>query len=407
MRRILNIAYYEFLHILHAPVLLMMVIIVPGFYTVLFAGVYWQPYILQVPTAVVDWDQTEDSHRLIESYRNAEGFDLVLETTDYEQVKYAMNDGYIRAAVIIPEHLSADIQQHHRPEVLTVVDASNLIYAFNIRKNNRQVINNYMQDYTVRNLAGMGMLPADIVTLQSPLDSNIELYYNPDSNYVNFIFMGLLMMIIHQIGMLSVSLTIPREKEQNTWIQYLASPVPSWAIVTGKMLPYFISNFFNLTFILWLASMLLQLKMEGHVGLVIFLLLLYDLIITSIGFILAKISPNSLQITRYLMLLSVPLFMISGYTWPATHMHGSMQALGRLMPFTWMAHAMRTAALKQPEWADMTLTLAVMGGMALLSLAGALYLKKYRSLRPDEEKLAVNGGLGYPTRRHKKFVVDW
>ncbi len=106
----------------------------------------------------------------------------------------------------------------------------------------------------------------------------------------------------------------------------------------GKALPYFIAGFFNYGLLLWFAARFVHVKIWGSLPLILLLGLLYDVIITSFGFFLSTQAPNSLQVTRYLMLLSVPLFLISGYTWPGTHIPAALNALAWMLPHFSVSH---------------------------------------------------------------------
>jgi len=397
LKKILNIASYELIHIFKDPILFLIVFFVPILYAALFGIVYVQGVLDDIPLAIVDLDNSELSRDVITAFRTSPHFRIVDEIKTYPDLEKGMKEGTIRAGVVIPEDFKKNVISHRNPPLLTIYDGSNLIWGYNTRKNLLEVTNKFMITAAARYMGGLGMTEQEIKDVLDTVSCSTYVWYNPTFNYSNFLFMGLVMMIIHQIGFLSIGLTITREKEKNSWIQYLAAPVPHWQIFLGKSLPYFIMNFFNYGLLLWFAARFVHVKIWGDTWLIILLGLLYTIIIIATGYFVSYHAPNSLQVTRYLMLLSVPFFMISGYTWPATHIPEYLNLLAKALPFTWMAEGFRIATIKELGFAYIKPNILALSVMAVLAVALALSCKKRRK-PPQEHGLIVNSGVSYPAR---------
>ncbi len=395
MRQVYNIACYEVAHIFKDFILFLMVFLVPLGYAALFGAVYVAGTLTDIPLGIVDLDDSRLSHEIVTAFRNSPRFHIVETIGTYSRLEEGMKNGTVRAGIVIPENFEKKTELHQKTKIMTCYDASNLIWGYNIRKYALEVLNQFNAGHTAEYLAGLGMTKREIRDILDTVSCTTEIWYNPTLSYANFLFMGLVMMILHQLGLLSAGLTITREKEHNSWIQYLAAPVPGWKIFLGKALPYFIAGFFNYGLLLWFAARFVHVKIWGSLPLILLLGLLYDVIITSFGFFLSTQAPNSLQVTRYLMLLSVPLFLISGYTWPGTHIPAALNALARALPYTWMAEGFRLVTLKELGPGEVRITLVVMGVMAAASLLLALAFARRRN-SPVEQGLTVNGGPAYP-----------
>ncbi|MEN6460365.1 MAG: ABC transporter permease [Syntrophomonas sp.] len=398
MKQILNIAHYEVLHIFKDPILFLIVFIVPLVYAVLFGVVYCAGILNDIPIAIVDQDNTELSREVAQAFANSPQFKVVENISSYSQLQQGMNRGTVRAGVVIPADFAQKVAEHRHAEVLTVYDSSNLVYGYNIRKYALEITNQFNVNYTARNLAGLGLSQQEITNVMDAVSCNTSVWYNPTFSYVNFLYMGLMMMVIHQIGFLSISLTVTREKERGCWINYLCAPISRVKIIAGKCLPYFITNFFNYLLLIWFSSVFIHAKIEGSLFLIILLGLIYDLIITLAGFFISVQAPNSLQVTRYLMLLSVPFFLISGYTWPSSHMPAILNGIARLLPFTWMAEGFRLTTIKGLGIMQILPNVLVLSIMAAVAIILALTFNKMRTM-PDESGLTVNCGRSYPRRR--------
>lgn len=395
MKQIYNIACYETMMIFKDKTLVLMLFAVPLLYATVFGLVYSAGVLTNIPLAIVDLDQSKLSREVVTTFQNSSHFKEVSDINDYAQLKKAMNEGTVRAGIVIPEDFSQKVEQHRSTEVLSVYDSSNLLWGYNIRKYVREAVTDFNNRHTANYLAGLGMSQTQVTNILNTVSCNYEVWYNPTFSYATYFYTGLLLMVIHQICLLCISLTVTREKERNSWVQYLSSSLPSWKIFAGKALPYFIVNIFNYGLLLWIATYFVQAKIQGSVGLLFIFGLFFAVIITSLGFFISVHAPNSLQVTRYLMLISIPIFMTSGFTWPATHIPMAVNALARLMPFTWMAEAFRMVAGKNLTVAYLTVHLLVLGLMALITLIMAATFKKHRR-PPSHSGLVVNSHTSYP-----------
>lgn len=397
MKQILNIAHYEVVHIFKDRILFLIVFIVPILYAALFGMVYVSGTLQHVPLGIVDLDHSAESRAVVSAFGNTTNFKVIPEVNTYADLETGMKNGAVRAGIVIPEGYSQKLAEHQLTQILTVYDGSNLIYGYNTRKYLQQELNTFSIDHTAAYLGGLGMTKQEITNVMDPVSFSMQVWYNPTFSYATFIFMGLVIMILHQIGLLGIGLTVTREKERNSWIQFVSAAVSPWKIFMGKALPYFIANFFNYSLLLWVAARFVNVKIEGSVALILLLGLLFNVIIVSLGFVISLYAPNSLQVTRYLMLVSVPLFVISGYTWPSTHMPRVLNGLARLMPYTWMAEGFRLATVKNLEFDYLSITLLVMTAMAAaISFFDLTFSKRRKPLA--QAGLTVNNTIRYPNK---------
>lgn len=398
MKQVLNIAIFEMRQIFNDKLLALMVFAVPLLYAALFGSIYVSAVLTNIPLGIVDLDRSALSREVADAFANEPRFKIISELGSYAQLEEGMKNGTVRAGVVIPEDFAANVALHRPTEILMVYDASNLIWGLNIRRYTVEVVNKFSTDHAAAYLAGLGLSTREISNTLNTVSCNIEVLYNPTYSYTTFIIMGLFILIIHQLGLLCVGLTVTREKERNTWIQYLAATVPAWKIFFGKSLPYFLASIFNYALLIWFAVHLVHVKVEGQASLILALGLAFILIITPLGFYLSVRAANSLQITRWLMLLSVPFFFIAGYTWPKTHIPAAINGLAALLPYNWMAEAMRLVTVKNLGSAAVQLHTLVLCAMAALSLLLAATFSK-RIKPPEDDGPVVNGGAYTPQKK--------
>ncbi len=381
LKQILYITYYETIHIFKDKILLVLIFFVPLLYAFFFGAVYSQGILTGIPLAVVDLDHSALSREVIKSFENSPRFSIVQDITTYPLLEEGMRKSVIRAGVVIPENFARDADLNRGTEILTVYDGSNLIWGYNIRKYTLEVVNQFNTGHASSYMAGLGLTKKEITNILDTLSTNIDVWYNPTFSYTSYMLYGLIMLVIHQICLLSASLTVTREKEKNCWIQFLSSPLPAWKIFLGKSLPYFLTGFFNYVLLIWFITRFVQIKIEGSVFLMALLGLLYTVVIISAGFYISLKAKNSLQATRFIMLLSVPLLMVSGYTWPQTHIPAFINNFASLIPFTWMAEGFRNIAVKDLGAGCLTPVILALSLMSITAVLLAVSFAK-RKNRP-------------------------
>jgi ABC-2 type transport system permease protein len=385
MRQVLYISYYEMVHVFKDRILLLLIFFVPLFYATLCSIVYAQGILTGIPLALVDLDGSDLSREVIKSFENSPRFKIVEDINTYALLEEGMKENVVRAGVVIPENFEKDVALHSGAEILTVYDGSNLIWGYNIRKNTLEVINQVSTGHAAAYMGSLGLREREIANILDTISSNTEVWYNPTFSYANYMLFGLMMLVIHQICLLCASLTVTRDKENNCWIQFLCSPVPSWKIFLGKTLPYFLTSIFNFGLLIWIISHFFLIKIEGSVMLIILLGLLYTVVITCAGFCISLRARDSLQATRYIMLLSVPFLMISGYTWPQTHIPGFLNTLAELLPFTWISEGIRAVAVKDLGFPYL---IPVILALFLMSAAVALLASSFSKRRKPPIKIS-------------------
>ncbi|MDD4626536.1 MAG: ABC transporter permease [Syntrophomonas sp.] len=397
MRTMLNIANYEVRHILKDRVAFAIVFLAPLFYAFLMGSVYFSAAINDVPFALVDLDHSLASREVVNVFSSGQHFKINPEIDSYEKMETAMREGIIRGGIVIPEDFSQKLSQKQGTEVLAVYDASNLLWGYNVRKFAYEGMDEFNRRYAAAYLQSMGMHPTQSDEVLNMVRCSIMTWYNPTYSYINFLYAGVIFIILHQLGLLGITLTIPREKEGNTWIHYLASPLERWQIIFGKSLPYIIAGFFNYALLLWFAHQFILLKIEGSILLILLLGFLYTCAIMFLGFFISLYAENSLQISRYLILLSIPIFMISGYTWPRYRIPGVIIAISELTPFTWMAEAFRKVTIKNLGFPDIAFNVLGLIIMIIIGIGLSFTFRKDREPVAGD-KIRVNGGLEYPRR---------
>jgi ABC-2 type transport system permease protein len=183
-----------------------------------------------------------------------------------------------------------------------------------------------------------------------PVDLRIHLEYKPDRVTQYNIVPGLMGVVLTMTMVMITALAVTRERERGTMESLLATPALPLEVMTGKIVPYILVGYVQVTLILAAAKLIFHVPMVGS------LLLLY---LCALCFIaatprLASPSQPSPPITAAadVVLLLSPSLLLSGFMFPFRGMPEWAQVLGQILPLTHFLRVLRGILLKGNQFAD-------------------------------------------------------
>jgi ABC-2 type transport system permease protein len=346
MKRIFIVATYEMKNILRDFRMCAVVFIAPFLFALLFGAVYSAKVITEVPIAVLNEDNTPLSREIVKAFDASDKFEIACYAEDYSALKELVDRDAVKMGLVIPHDLEKKVLSGEPVQVLTVFDSSNLIYAYNIRKSALAVTLALSGQMGVKMLFAGGMLTDEAIAVVNAIDFVSESWYNPTNSYVNYLYPGLLVFIIHQLYLLSIGTAFVREKESETELLFSLIPTGSYEVIIGKSLPYFLAGLLSFCIFFLFANRLLHLPVQGNFPLLFLFIVVLLIALTAVGVYLAHLCGNSLQVSRIVSLASMPMFLASGFTWPLESMPVAIRWIMYCQPLTWMLQGTRAIIAK-------------------------------------------------------------
>lgn len=371
MRKVIAVATYELIHIMRDSKLRLAISLLPLLFAFLFGAVYSEKVLREIPTAVLDQDNTALSREIITAFDTSEKFQVVCYVDDYKSLKRLIDQGQVKVGLVIPHDLAKNILEGNPQQVLTVYDASNLIYANNIKKNAMAITLTLSGQLGAKMLAAGGMLTDRAIQIINAVDYRSEVWYNPTYNYINYLYLGLLLLIVHQITAMCACVSFTREKESGGFLQFALSPVSKLEIMVGKGIPYFLMGMFNFSLLLLLAHEALALPVNGNLLLLFLLVAVMLAAVVGLAFCLSLSCDNSVLPTRLVSATSIPLFLASGFVWPLEAMPPVIRWIMYSQPLTWTLQAARYIAAKGAGFQVVWPYFLILGALCMLLWAGA------------------------------------
>src|SRR6185295_10306267 len=119
------------------------------------------------------------------------------------------------------------------------------------------------------------------------IDLRPRILYNPDLRSRWFYVPAVAAMVLLLVTMILPSMAIVREKEIGTLEQIIVTPLQSWQLMVGKLVPFVVIGLFDTLLIVGLTRLVFGVPLRGSLLLLMFLSLLYLLNTLGLGLLVS------------------------------------------------------------------------------------------------------------------------
>jgi ABC-2 type transport system permease protein len=349
----------------------------PIIYALLIGSVYKEAAVKELPAMVIDLDNTPLSNNIIDALDDNE-YVSITNVVNYAKGNIRdtmLKKGYI-AIITIPERFEADIQQKRHPEIDVDIDAGNMVNANYMATGVQVVLGSLNAGIEIESLKKKGM-PATIAEDQyESFKINLTRFFNPSSNYLLFLWPGMLGTIMQQVFLLALALTFAKEFESHSFKNLLRYSKNTWFILFGKSVPYWLIGISLWVALLEIMFPLFHVQHAHHLMVFYLVTLFFIFSLTYIGIAASILLKTQLKATEVLMIVATPSFIISGQVWPSSHMPQWVQLISDTIPLTHYLEAFRKLMLYDANLADVWPQLR-----ALIILSGIFFTLAFFALK--------------------------
>ena len=217
-------------------------------------------------------------------------------------------------------------------------------------------------------------------SLPSPFGEGpgVRLLYNPRmKSAYNFVpaIMGMLLLLICAM---MTSVSIVREKERGTMEVLLVSPIKPLMIIVAKVVPYLLLALAILAVILLMSATVLDVPLQGGLGWILVVSLIYILLALSLGLLISNIAHTQfVALLVSAMVLLLPTVMLSGMLFPVESMPTILQWISAIIPPRYYIQAMRKLMIMGVGIQEVWQEVVILIGMTSLLLV--VSLKKFKT----------------------------
>jgi ABC-2 type transport system permease protein len=301
-----------------------------------------------LPTAVLVRDEGPLTRALLAALKNTDYFEFRNQVDDAAELDRLVRTGTVQFAIEIPASFERDVRRGDRPAILVIADATDPVATGTALAAVQGVIDTALR----RELRG----PDTAVTATpSPFQITLQRRYNPEGITQYNIVPGLLGVVLTMTMMMFTALAVTREIERGTMESLLSMPIKPVEIMIGKIAPFVLIGFVQMTIILLAAHYLFGVPILGSVPLLISLSMLFAASNLAVGYTFSTVAQNQLQAVQMTFFFFLPNFLLSGFAFPFRGMPHWAQWIGEVLPLTHFIRIVRGITLKGNGFADMQL----------------------------------------------------
>lgn len=341
IRRVKAISYKEFIHLFRDIRSLMVIILVPVILLILF-GYALKLDVENVSMGVIDFSNSPESSKFISEFTSTSAFDVKYNLRSYKDAERLLDTGKIKVILAIPSDFSEKLSNEFSANVQAIVDGSDITTASSIMNYISGITAKYnsaLIEHIVRNNG--------INVSYGIAEPEIRFWFNEDMRSVNYLFPGLVAIIMSVVAGFLTSLTISREWETGTMEQLIPTPVTEGEVITGKLITYFLIGLLDVIIYILMGEFIFHVPIKGNSMLVFLFATIFLMCMLSFGIFVSIVMKSQLassQVTTTTTML--PAFLLSGFVFDINNMPVVIQWLTYLFPARYFVDILRGLYLK-------------------------------------------------------------
>jgi len=335
LNRMKAVMYKEIRQLSRDRITFAMVVMIPLIQLLLF-GYAINTDIRNIPVAVVDQSGSTAGRIITESVKVTQVVSVVQRFETPQQAEQAIQDGLVRAALILPQDLTQRMMQN-RPLGQWLVDGSDTMISSAILGLQTMPLTDF--DFEIR--------PQTVKTF------DVALFYNPSRRSAVNIVPGLLGVILTMTMILFTSAAIVRERERGNLELLITTPIHSIELMVAKIVPYIFVGLVQVFIILGLGHLIFDVPINGSLAQILFGTLLFISASLTLGLMISTIATTQLQAMQMTVFILLPSILLSGFMFPYEGMPVIAQWISEVLPATHFMRLIRGIVLRGADLADL------------------------------------------------------
>lgn len=321
--------------------------------------------IRHIPTAVLDFDNSQVSRDLLSRFTASPYFDVRARVSDHRQIGDLIDRGDVTVALQINAGFAQDLRKGRTAHLQLIVDSSNSNTALIAVGYVNQIAARFAQEYQREHLSSTSPL------IQSQIPSIMldrRPWFNTDLDSQWFFVPGVIGNLILIMVVSLTAFAVVREREIGTLEQIMVTPISRLEFILGKTVPFFLIGLFDTTLVSLVGTLWFGVPFRGSIGVLATGAILFILCMLGIGLFISTISRTQQQAMVSSFFFNMPAITFSGFGTPISSMPEFMQWLTYLDPLRYFLDVLRGVYLKGVGLEVLWPQMAAMGALALVML---------------------------------------
>ncbi len=334
---VLNVIKREFSTMFKDRGVVIMLVLAPLAYPILYCSLYKNETLIKVPIAAVDNSRSKESRELLRHIDATQSIHIASTYSTLAEAKQAYNEKKVHGVVFIPADFGKNLNTGDQTTVSIYADISSFMYYRIIN----QACNNCVMDMSnqiqIKRLNANGITGESATIISNPIPYEGTVLYNEGAGFASFLMPAILILVIFQTLFLGIGIIAGTSRGENRFHVLVSSSVHrggTFRVIIGKSLCYFSLYAAWSFFILMIIPRVFNLP---HIGIP------FDIMMLMVPFLLASVF-FSMTVSVFLphretgmvvfMFMSLILLFLSGVSWPQSNINGFWKAFAWIFPST-------------------------------------------------------------------------
>ncbi|MGE5396810.1 MAG: ABC transporter permease [Chitinophagales bacterium] len=335
MSRIVSVMVKEIIQLKRDRLTLAMVIMLPLIQLLLF-GYAIQTEVKHIPTVIFDQSLSENSRDLTRAFTASGYFDVDYAASSYAEVTQKIDSGKARAGIIFPPDFERSLKRGDSTPIQLIVDASD----------------NMVSNQAIAVATSIGLLKSQEIIFKKvavkglPYDIRVRPWYNPDGITAYYMVPGILGIIVTMTMVIMTAMGIVRERERGTLEQLIVTPLKTYELMIGKIVPYIALGYIQITIALIIGFLVFGVGIKGSILQLYLLTLFFITASLGMGILISTVAKNQMQAFQMAFFVMLPSILLSGFMFPRAAMPKFIYYLTYVIPLTYYLDIIRGIILK-------------------------------------------------------------
>ncbi|OHB53523.1 MAG: multidrug ABC transporter ATP-binding protein [Planctomycetes bacterium GWF2_50_10] len=282
--------------------------------------------------AALDLDQTPESRAYIEQFIGAPRYFMRTPPlySDVDAIERLQSDD-VSLVLEIPPNFGRNVRRGSKPDVSAAVDGANTFRGETVSQYTQGVHQTMLQD------------PASgLSTGPKKYTANIEerYMYNPTFESIYSMVPSVPSLLLVLIPAILMAISVVREKELGSIINFYVTPTGRFEYLLGKQLPYIAIGMLNYFILAAMALVVFSVPIKGSFLMLTICTLLYVTATTGIGMVTSTFTSSQVAAVFITSIITIlPTVQFSGLLQPVSTLEGQARFIGSIWPTTYYMHS--------------------------------------------------------------------
>ncbi len=323
--------------------------------------------VTNIRMAVLDQDKTPASREFISTFTASEYFRISASLTSQEEITPILDRAEARAVLQIPKGFSKDLHNGQTAKIQLLTDGTDSNSTSIVQGYVGYILGDYNDRMMKKRLATKGITEPPV-----QIETASRAWYNANQESHFYYVPSLIATMLFIFSLLLTSIGIVREKEIGTIEQVMVTPIRRIEFILGKTIPYMITGYISMTFMLAVAYLVFGVYVRGSIALLYGLTGIYLAGNMGIALIISGSARTQQQALLTSFLVLMPSVMLSGFMFPITNMPEAVRIATFGNPMRWYLEILRYIVMKDVGVAALWPAILAQTGLTLTFLTVAV-----------------------------------